>query len=752
MKGHLKRNWFLFLVLLIEGGSLMAVELLGAKLLAPFYGNSLYVWTAVFATTVFSLTLGYFFGGILSEKIPSIKLLFIIISISAFLTFMLPHTAKTLIQITREMNLHSGILITSFFLITPPLICFGIVGPLVVALLSVDIKTLGKTAGLVYFTSTIGGIVSTFLFGFFMIPIVDMKMSAYYTSFALLALPLISLVEYFSKKSLSGPKAEQPVKTDPSVPVETQENDLNDPFDRTLGKSWYLFAFIEGAVVMAIEMLVVGMISPYFGSGLYVWGSVIGITFIGLAIAYYGGGYLGDKYPRMNTLYMITLVSSVFIMILPKTAEILISLFVNAPPVMSVIIMSSILLIIPLGLIGMTPTLLIRIHSKNIKVSGKTTGNVFTISSVGGIFSIILTGYWIIPNFGISSPTFVIGIIAGTIPFILLVIQKKHISAIFIIAFFFGISFLKNNTMRSKDIDVRHYSEGLLGQILVADITKRSTDVRIRPVKYRVLFVNRMGQTFINLKNGRSRWDYTEFIASAAGILPERSNVLLLGLGGGTIANMLENQFQHKVDAVELDERMLEIAKDYFDLSDKVNTVVDDARHYIETTDKKYDLIIFDLFKGETPPAHVLSSECFIKTGSLLNKGGFIMINFNGFVSGENGLPCRSLYKTLVESGFQTKTLFTAGTEQQRNSLFIASANDIFDKFSNSSVNYQGREKLFINEYFNMDSVLTGNEIVFKDNKPCIDKLNINAARLWRNDYNEAFTNSFMSKGIPIFK
>ena len=53
----------LFLVLLIEGGALMAVELMGAKLVAPFYGNSLYVWTAVLTITVLGLTLGYYTGG-----------------------------------------------------------------------------------------------------------------------------------------------------------------------------------------------------------------------------------------------------------------------------------------------------------------------------------------------------------------------------------------------------------------------------------------------------------------------------------------------------------------------------------------------------------------------------------------------------------------------------------------------------------------------------------------------------------------
>ena len=58
----------LFLVLLIEGGALMAVELMGAKLVAPFYGNSLYVWTAVLTIAVLGVTLGYYTGGRLANN------------------------------------------------------------------------------------------------------------------------------------------------------------------------------------------------------------------------------------------------------------------------------------------------------------------------------------------------------------------------------------------------------------------------------------------------------------------------------------------------------------------------------------------------------------------------------------------------------------------------------------------------------------------------------------------------------------
>ncbi len=56
------------------------------------------------------------------------------------------------------------------------------------------LENLGKVAGTVYFTSTVGGIASTFLFGFYLIPGIGMKLSAYYTAIALITLPIIWLI------------------------------------------------------------------------------------------------------------------------------------------------------------------------------------------------------------------------------------------------------------------------------------------------------------------------------------------------------------------------------------------------------------------------------------------------------------------------------------------------------------------------------------------------------------------------------
>ena len=195
----------LFLVLLIEGGALMAVELMGAKLVAPFYGNSLYVWTAVLTITVLGLTLGYYTGGRLAKKGASRTTLFVVLQISAVLVLALPLTASIAIRLTKGMDLIAGICITCMLLLLPPMLCFGTVGPMVVSLMSSQLETVGKTAGTVYFTSTFGGIAATFFLGLYLIPVAGLRWCATVTGLALAALPVVYIAKRaFGWSSVAG--------------------------------------------------------------------------------------------------------------------------------------------------------------------------------------------------------------------------------------------------------------------------------------------------------------------------------------------------------------------------------------------------------------------------------------------------------------------------------------------------------------------------------------------------------------------
>jgi predicted membrane-bound spermidine synthase len=197
-----KDNWFLFSVLLVEGGSLMAVELVGAKLIAPYYGNSVYVWAAVLATTLGGLTIGYYAGGRLSLKHPTLNNLLKIVAVSSVLVFLMPTVSGAVMTATLGIeDLRTGIVLSCVVFLTPILAAFGMVGPMTVRLMTTTVENVGKVAGTVYFTSTVGGIFTTFLFGFYLIPFIGLKTSSYIVGASLALLPIIAFLNPGIRKS-----------------------------------------------------------------------------------------------------------------------------------------------------------------------------------------------------------------------------------------------------------------------------------------------------------------------------------------------------------------------------------------------------------------------------------------------------------------------------------------------------------------------------------------------------------------------
>jgi len=424
---------------------------------------------------------------------------------------------------------------------------------------------------------------------------------------------------------------------------------------------------------------------------------------------------------------------------MPVSSQWLTIAFVNITPGAAVVLVSLILILPPLLFLGMVPTFLIRKLSARADSAGSNTGAVYTISSASGIVALPVFGFLVIPRYGLTMPSIITGLAVGLIPFVKLIAGQRYISLGLIPVALFSFWATKTH-QPGKAVDVQYYSEGLLGQLLVADV---SND--------RFLFVNRTGQTWVDKEAFRPKWDYASYVKSICSKLPEKSNALILGLGGGTVANILQNDLGFNVDAVELDQRIADVAHQYFRLNSKVNMVVDDARHYLEKSQKKYDVILFDVYRGEAPPPHVFTLESLTKTKSLLKEDGLIVVNFNGFWSGKMGQAARSIYKTLLAAGLETRILPTPGDEAGRNILFVASRKEQDFHTLQSPLVQHGKEMDIETLFQDPQKVDVTDAVVLTDDKPILELLNIRAGNTWRKGYVE-MTKRFYKEGIPLFR
>lgn len=108
-------------------------------------------------------------------------------------------------------------------------------------------------------------------------------------------------------------------------------------------------------------------------------------------------------------------------------------------------------------------------------------------------------------------------------------------------------------------------------------------------------------------------------------------NILVLGVAGGSVIKTLvdEVKFNGKITGVEIDEAVITIANQYFNLDQIPNLeiVIDDAFEYILRTKETYDLIIIDIFEDTHMPNFLFQDFFIQRINSLLNLNGFILFN-----------------------------------------------------------------------------------------------------------------------------
>lgn len=167
----------LLIISILEGGALMATELIGAKLLAPYFGTTIYVWASIFTVTLLGLATGYALGGYFSKKSNLFSYLRKALLFGVIFILLIPLVGQLIMGSLLNLPFILGVTLSSLFLLTPALICFGMVSPLIIQLLNNEANYPGKNASKVYTLSTLGGVISTFYFGFYLIPFTGISIS-----------------------------------------------------------------------------------------------------------------------------------------------------------------------------------------------------------------------------------------------------------------------------------------------------------------------------------------------------------------------------------------------------------------------------------------------------------------------------------------------------------------------------------------------------------------------------------------------
>ena len=164
----------LYLTVFLTGASVMVIELLGTRLIAPFYGASLYVWSSLISVTMIALAVGYYVGGLWSDRAKRTGLSLIIV-VAAIFTLLIPWATRFVLLATDPLGLRAGAFVSALVLFFPSLTMLGMVGPFVIKLSISRLEGIGSIAGSVYAVSTLGSVVGTLVLGFFLFPLIGSR-------------------------------------------------------------------------------------------------------------------------------------------------------------------------------------------------------------------------------------------------------------------------------------------------------------------------------------------------------------------------------------------------------------------------------------------------------------------------------------------------------------------------------------------------------------------------------------------------
>lgn len=451
-----------------------------------------------------------------------------------------------------------------------------------------------------------------------------------------------------------------------------------------LKNKYYLYftEFFAGMSVMAVELGASRLLAPYFSSSQIVWTIIIGTIMIAMALGNIWGGRSADKNPNPDKLYMRLIIAAIWIAAIPVVGKYII-LAISAVLIMTVnnnflilagFVACMVIFVYPLFLLGTVTPSLVKYTVDSLDDSGKTVGTLGAFNTIGSIIGTFLPTFVTIPAVG-TSITFLIfsGILLalGLVYFISKRIKRGACAAAVILFVLCSISG-HSGSFAFWENCLLYEGESIYNYLQV----KETEDSVI--LSTNVLF----GVQSIMKKDDSLTGMYYDY-ALAAPLMAgmdgkEKGDILILGMGTGTYAKQCMNYFENvSVEGVEIDQKITDLAGEYFSLPDTVDVTTYDGRAYLQAVDKKYDVIMVDAYQDITIPFQMSSIEFFSMVKDHLKEDGVMVVNMN-MHSEEEGNINEYLSDTIANVFDTVYTVDVRGSTNRE--LFAAENGEILQK------------------------------------------------------------------------
>lgn len=423
--------------------------------------------------------------------------------------------------------------------------------------------------------------------------------------------------------------------------------------------------FISGALVMVYEIIGSRILAPFIGTSTYVWTSLIGVILGSLSLGYWFGGKTADQKPHLGILATVMFFAGAFLsatILLHNVVLATISSLSFGLAVKSVI--AALILFAPASvLFGFVTPYAVRLKISQIDEAGKTVGRLYALSTVGSILGTFLAGFVLLPTVGSIRTLYIITGIIFALSILIAPFALSPAKLFFLILFPSAIAFNEvYGYMMFRAFDL-HDFDTHYNRLQIYNTNDKRTGEPIR-----VLITDPLStQSAMFLNSGELALNYSKYYHLLRYYNPDFQNTLIVGGAAYSFPkDYLRSYPDKKIDVVEIDPQMTEIARDFFKLQDNPNLKIihEDGRTFLNRNEKKYDVILIDAFNSMySIPFQLTTTEAVQKMNASLTDSGVVLLNMVSALEGKGSLFLQAEYKTFTEN-FPQVEVFRAEPEK----------------------------------------------------------------------------------------
>lgn len=439
--------------------------------------------------------------------------------------------------------------------------------------------------------------------------------------------------------------------------------------------------FISGALVMIYEIVGSRILAPHIGTSTYIWTSLIGVILASLSLGYWFGGRVADRKPELKILSAVLFFAGLLTCLTLLLHEIFLSLLAASSMRLELkAVIAALVLFAPASvLFGFVTPYAVRLKMVNLADAGKTVGRLYALSTVGSISGTFAAGFFLLPFVGSVRTLYLI--IGALFLLAILLVPFKLTSTNLFAFLLFPAAILLNEiyayslykTYDLYDFDTEY------NRLRVFKTNDRQSGRPIIALATDPLST----QSAIFADGDGLVLNYPKFYHLLRHFKPDFQKTLIIGGAGYNFPNdYLQKYPGKKIDVVEIDPQMTEIARRFFRLQENPNLRIfhADGRVFLNQTQEKYDAILVDAFSSAySVPFQLTTREAIGKMRDAMTDDGVLIMNLISSLEGEGSLFLQAEFATLKEIFSQVFVFKVRGERpdsEAQNVVLVASKAD----------------------------------------------------------------------------